>query len=152
MKVLFVCLGNICRSPTAQGVLSYLAKRHGVDIAVDSAGTAAYHLGKAPDPRSQSAAFERGIDMSRLKARQVRVEDFYDFDMVFAMDQQNLADLKSLRPDDAKAELSLFLDVYGSLNEVEVPDPYYGGQLGFDRVLDFLFDACENFLQGRGLK
>jgi len=151
MKVLFVCLGNICRSPTAEAVLSHLCEKHGVNLVVDSAGTAAYHIGKAPDPRSQAAALARGIDMSSLKARQVRVEDFYDFDVVFAMDQDNLAGLKSLRPDDAKAELGLFLDECGSLGEAEVPDPYYGGQLGFERVLDLLFDACESFLQDKVL-
>ena len=80
MKILMVCLGNICRSPTAEAVLNHLCAQHGVCITVDSAGTAAYHIGKAPDPRSQSAALERGIDMSCLKARQVCVEDFYDFD------------------------------------------------------------------------
>ncbi len=135
MKVLFVCLGNICRSPSAQGVLNVLALQNKLDVTAQSAGTAAYHIGKAPDPRSQVCAFQRNMDLSKLKARQVVVNDFYKYDFVFAMDSDNLRHLHALRPQD------------GTLGEVDVPDPYYDGVVAFNRVLDLLFDACDRFLK-----
>ena len=147
MKVLFVCLGNICRSPSAQGVLNLLAAQDNLDVSADSKGTAAYHIGKAPDPRSQACTLERNIDLSGLKAEQVLVDDFYNYDFVFAMDSDNLAHLQTLRPHDATASLALFLQDYGTLGEVNVPDPYYDGELAFNRVLDLLFDACGRFLE-----
>lgn len=136
MKLLFVCLGNICRSPTAHGVMMTLLKEHGLDdVMVDSAGTAAYHIGKAPDPRTQAAARQRGYDLSTLRARQVTRDDFYDFDYIFAMDEDNLADLQGVRPKDAKADLHLALaSTQGEGSSV--PDPYFGGESGFDTVLD----------------
>lgn len=146
MKVLFVCLGNICRSPTAEAVLRSLAETAKVALEIDSAGTAAYHIGKSPDGRSMAAAQKRDIHMAGLKARQVTKQDFYDFDYVFAMDKSNYADLSEMQPDDGRAKLVLFLDEYGSKERDEVPDPYYGGDLGFEWVLDLLESACSDFL------
>ena len=146
MKVLFVCLGNICRSPTAEAVLRSQAEAGGVELVIDSAGTAAYHIGKSPDARSMAAAQKRNIHMQGLKARQVSEQDFYEFDYVFAMDKANYDDLRDLQPADGKAELVLFLDEYGSKERNEVPDPYYGGDLGFEWVLDLLESACSDFL------
>ena len=146
MKVLFVCLGNICRSPTAEAVLRAQAEQAGIAIDIDSAGTAVYHIGKSPDARSMAAALKRDIHMQGLKARQVSEEDFHEFDYVFAMDKSNFADLSELQPESGKAELILFLDEYGSKERDEVPDPYYGGDLGFEWVLDLLESACSDFL------
>lgn len=146
MKVLFVCLGNICRSPTAEAVLRAQAEQAGFAIDIDSAGTAAYHIGKSPDERSMAAAEKRNIHMNSLKARQVNSHDFYEFDYVFAMDKSNFLDLSDLQPEDSKAELVLFLDEYGSKERDEVPDPYYGGDSGFEWVLDLLESACSDFL------
>lgn len=146
MKVLFVCLGNICRSPTAEAVLRSLADAGGVKLDIDSAGTAAYHIGKSPDERSMAAAQKRNIHMQGLKARQVKEQDFHEFDYVFAMDKSNYEDLSSMQPDNGRAKLVLFLDEYGSKERDEVPDPYYGGDLGFEWVLDLLESACSDFL------
>ena len=119
----------------------------GVDLSIDSAGTAAYHIGKAPDPRSQQAALNRGIDMSGLKARKAISSDFQDFDYIFAMDQANYDHLQSIQSSGSKAKLELFLQQYGTMGRSEVPDPYYGGEEGFELVLDLLEDACEQFLK-----
>ncbi|NVK38217.1 MAG: low molecular weight phosphotyrosine protein phosphatase [Gammaproteobacteria bacterium] len=146
MKVLFVCLGNICRSPSAEAVMRSLVATSKLDMQIDSAGTAAYHIGKTPDERSQAAALERGISMQGQFARQVSQDDFYEFDYIFAMDRSNLADLESVRPANGSAQLRLFLKEYGSMGYEEVPDPYYGGQKGFELVLDLLQDACQAFL------
>jgi len=138
MNILFVCLGNICRSPTAEGVFTQMVKEAGLlaQVHVDSAGTSAWHSGNAPDKRSQQAAKARGYDLSRLRARQVERGDFYDFDLILAMDGSNLRDLAELRPNNAKAELDLFLRRY-QITPAEVPDPYQGGAAGFEQVLDF---------------
>ena len=147
MKVLFVCLGNICRSPTAEGVFrQYLAASTLANtVEVDSAGTADWHTGKAPDPRACSAALKRGYDLSLLQARQVRVDDFHHFDLILAMDKSNLANLLAIRPADSRAELDLYLSRYG-LTPSEVPDPYYGGEQGFEDVLDLLENASTALL------
>ncbi len=151
MKVLFVCLGNICRSPSAEAVLRHLALARQLDLEIDSAGTAAYHIGKSPDARSQQAASERGISMLGQTARQACVEDFYRFDYIFAMDKANYQDLLKIKPSNASAQLSLFLNEFGQMGYDEVPDPYYGGEQGFELVLDLLEDACGHFLNGKVL-
>lgn len=148
-KVLFVCLGNICRSPTAEAVFRYLVEEAGLEqkIEIDSAGTAAYHIGKQPDLRTQAAARDREILMSDLKARQAIEQDFHEFDYILAMDSENLANLEAIQPVGSKATLQLFLDEYGSMGYSEVPDPYYGGPDGFELVLDLLEDGCDQFLK-----
>ncbi|MDY0206393.1 MAG: low molecular weight protein-tyrosine-phosphatase [Pseudomonas sp.] len=147
MKVLFVCLGNICRSPTAEGVFrKYLAESALADkVTVDSAGTADWHTGKGPDPRTCEAALKRGYDLSKLQARQATAEDFHNFDLILAMDKSNLANLEALRPADSRAELDLLLQRY-DLPRSEVPDPYYGGEQGFEDVLDLLENASQALL------
>ena len=136
MKVLFVCLGNICRSPTADGILR--AKAPGWEV--DSAGTAAYHLGKPPDARATAEAARHGIDLTALRARQARATDFHHYDHILAMDRQNLANLRVIRPDTATAELSLLLDLLPDQPLREVPDPYY--EDGFDSVFTLIDRAC----------
>ncbi|MDH4569573.1 low molecular weight phosphotyrosine protein phosphatase [Pseudomonas sp. BN414] len=144
MRVLFVCLGNICRSPTAEGVLRHKLREAGLAerVQVDSAGTGDWHVGKAPDARTRIAAQRRGYDLSQQRARQVAREDFADFDLILAMDENNLANLRRLRPGDSASELDLFLRRY-QLELDEVPDPYYGGAEGFEQVLDLVERACE---------
>lgn len=146
--ILFVCLGNICRSPTAEGVFRRLADERGLSpyLRVDSAGTHAYHVGEPPDPRSQKAAKARGIDLSVLRARRVDHGDFYQFDHILAMDANNFANLMDMRPPDASAQVKYFLDYAPHLNIREVPDPYYGGGNGFERVLDMVEDASMGLL------
>lgn len=147
VRVLLVCLGNICRSPSAHGVLEKYIKDKGLEeqIEVDSAGTGDWHIGKPPDPRSITAARKRGYDLSQLVARQVRARDFQDFDYILAMDRSNLRALQELSPPSHRARLRLFLD-YGSSAHDTVPDPYYSGEQGFELVLDLIEDACERLL------
>lgn len=147
MRVLFVCLGNICRSPTAEGVLRHKLRAAGLEgrIEVDSAGTGDWHVGKAADIRTRQAAQQRGYDLSALRGRQVKAADFNAFDLILAMDNSNLHDLQQLRPSNASAELDLFLRRY-QLELDEVPDPYYGGEAGFEQVLDLLEQACDALL------
>lgn len=149
IKVLFVCMGNICRSPTAEGVFTKLVKDHNLEahFAIDSAGTHAYHVGNGPDLRSQSAARERGIDLSNLRARQVINGDFEDFDFLLAMDDDNYSILINACPEQYKSKIKYFLDYAPHLNERQVPDPYYGGQYGFERVLDMVEEASAGFLK-----
>lgn len=146
MKILFVCLGNICRSPTAEAVMRKLVEARDLSIEIDSAGTAAYHIGKSPDARSQQVALKRGINMSGQRARKVAENDFYEFDFILAMDKANYRDLLAIKPSNANADVLLFLNQFGSMGYEEVPDPYYGGEQGFELVLDLLEDACEQFL------
>ena len=149
LSVLFVCLGNICRSPTAHGVfLSKLAQSPLAGcVEVDSAGTAAFHVGAAPDHRSVKAAHQRGYDLSRLRARQALPEDFHRYDYILAMDHENLRNLADIEPEGGRAELRLFLDYSEQSGFAEVPDPYYGGVRGFDLVLDLVEDAADGLLQ-----
>ena len=136
-SVLFVCLGNICRSPTAEAVFRARAGNSG--IIIDSAGTGAWHAGEGPDPRSRAEGERRGYNFAGQAARKVQVKDFHDFDLILAMDASNLSDLKALRPIESKASLSLFLP-----DGSDVPDPYYGGSDGFARVVD-LIEAASDF-------
>ncbi len=147
MKVLFVCLGNICRSPTAEGVLRHKLRAAGLEdrVQVDSAGTGDWHVGKVPDSRTRIAAQRRGYDLSALRARQVEAADFQRFDLILAMDQSNLRNLQALRPAGAQADLDLYLRRY-ELALDEVPDPYYGGEDGFEQVLDLIEQASEALL------
>ncbi|MEH6825180.1 MAG: low molecular weight protein-tyrosine-phosphatase [Motiliproteus sp.] len=146
--MLFVCLGNICRSPTAQGVLLKQVRERRLEsrITVDSAGTAAFHIGAAPDHRSIRVAAGRGYDLSPLRARRVRAEDFHRYDYILAMDSENLSSLQSIAPAESRAQLRLFLDFSSQHKFTEVPDPYYGGARGFDLVLDLIEDASRGFL------
>lgn len=145
-KILFVCLGNICRSPAAEGIFRQKAAQAGLEVYVDSAGTGAWHVGKAPDHRMVRAAARRGIDLSKLQAREVDPADFYEFDFILAMDLSNQSDLFAVAPGNRDADIRLFLD-FSEGPEREVPDPYYGGNDGFERVLSLLEDACDGFLR-----
>jgi protein-tyrosine phosphatase len=146
--VVFVCMGNICRSPTAEAVFRHYVENAGMSehILIDSAGTHDYHIGKPPDARAQYAAQQRGYDMSSLRGRQVVVEDFNRFDYVLAMDHANLASLERL-VQQGDGSPHLFLDYARRHAEREVPDPYYGGTEGFEHVLDMVEDAAAGLLQ-----
>ncbi|MBL4827485.1 MAG: low molecular weight phosphotyrosine protein phosphatase [Spongiibacteraceae bacterium] len=147
IRVLFVCLGNICRSPTAHGVFEHLVKQRGLhkSIETDSAGTGDWHIGRSPDVRTAQTAAAHGYDLSALRARQVRVDDFKHFDYVLAMDNSNLNDLQVMCPEDYQGELGLFLP-YGDILETQVPDPYYGGDDGFTQVLSLVENASHGLL------
>ncbi|MEM9842185.1 MAG: low molecular weight protein-tyrosine-phosphatase [Pseudomonadota bacterium] len=140
-RLLFVCLGNICRSPAAEGIARAVAKRDRLDWQIDSAGTGAWHVGAPPDARMVASAAARGLDLSQQRARQARPEDFRDFDHIFAMDRNNVQDLSALRPENARARLHLFL------GDQSVPDPYYGGEDGFEQVLDMIQTRMEALAQ-----
>ncbi|NND15296.1 MAG: low molecular weight phosphotyrosine protein phosphatase [Eudoraea sp.] len=140
-----VCLGNICRSPLAEGILQSKTTQH--SIYVDSAGTAGYHIGSPPDPRSIAVARKNDIDISKQRCRQFEAADFEEFDMIFAMDQSNLADILHLAPNDtARKKVSLLLEVLPG-SDIEVPDPYYGGVDGFDHVFDLINRACDQICE-----
>ena len=143
-KILFVCTGNICRSPTAEGVLRHYIHKEGLSekITVDSAGTHSYHVGEAPDSRSIKTAQKRGIDISSQRARQVIGEDFNQFDIILALDNSHLQNLIQIAPRNTKAQIALMLEYAGTTVETEVPDPYYGNQQGFDYVLDLIEAAA----------
>lgn len=147
-SVLLVCMGNICRSPTAEGVLRRKAQERGMAhlLTIDSAGTHGYHVGEAPDGRAQTAAQGRGYDLSSLRARQVSERDFVQYDYILAMDRDNLANLKRRCPPEHQHKLHLFLAFSRSYPNLEVPDPYYGGRQGFDQVLDMVEDASLGLL------
>jgi protein-tyrosine phosphatase len=146
--VLFVCLGNICRSPTAEGVLRHLAAQAAphLKIEIDSAGTADYHIGAPPDLRSRRAASRRGIDISGLRARQVTEDDFVLFDLILAMDRENLRELEAMKPANSRASLKLFLEYAPDLNLRDVPDPYYRDAGAFEEVLDLTTAASRGLL------
>ena len=138
-RIVFVCLGNICRSPMAEGVFAAQAALNGLgDVEIDSAGTGDWHIGSAPDERAIAAANNRGIDISGLRARQFMLEDFERFDIIAAMDGANVAKLRSIATPETAGKVRLFLDYARDLPVREVPDPYYGGAEGFESVLDLL--------------
>ncbi len=149
IKVLFVCTGNICRSPTAEGVFKRFVAEGGLEerIASDSAGTHSYHVGEPPDPRTQQAASRRGYDLSALRARQVSRNDFSEFDYVLAMDQANLLALQRICPPQHSNRLKLFMEFSRDAAMREVPDPYYGGTQGFERVLDLVEQTSKQLLE-----
>lgn len=155
-SVLFVCLGNICRSPSAEGVFTDLVKKRGLDskFKIDSAGTIGYHEGNQADPRMRAASKRRGIEITSI-SRPIRPSDFRDFDLILAMDRQNREDIleafnkwkiKETLPADAHKKVKLMCSYCKEHDETEVPDPYYGGPQGFEKVLDLLEDACESLL------
>lgn len=149
MRILFVCLGNICRSPTAEVVFREVASREAPDLVleIDSAGTAGYHVGEQPDRRTRQAAARRGYDLSALRARVVEADDFEHFDLILAMDRENLRALERRAPPQARARLRLFLEFAPEAGISEVPDPYYGGPNGFEDVLDLIEAASRGLVE-----
>lgn len=148
MKVLFVCLGNICRSPSAEGVFRRAVEQAGLEqrITVDSCGIGDWHAGNPPDERAQAAAERRGIDISDLRARQLGREDFAEFDYILPMDYGNLRDIRAMEPDAHGAHIELFL-AFAGMPQGEVPDPYYGGEQGFEEVLDMIEAASQGLVE-----
>ena len=148
MRVLFVCMGNICRSPTAEGVFREFVRRHApdLDLEIDSAGTHDYHVGEPPDPRALKAASTRGLDISGLRARQVEAADFERFDLILAMDRLNYATLRERSPPAFRSRIRLLLEFADDASREDVPDPYYGDPKGFEEVLDLLEDAAAGLL------
>ena len=148
-KVLFVCTGNICRSPTAQGVFQHFVDEAGLSdaIAVDSAATHHFHVEEAPDARAQAAARKRGYDLSALVARQIRTDDFREADLILAMDWENLSALQQQCPKVYQHKLMLLMRFSSEFEEATVPDPYYGGPEGFNKVLDYSEDSCQGVLE-----
>ena len=149
-SVLFVCMGNICRSPTAEGVMRHKILQRGLGDAVTiaSAGTHAHHIGSPPDNRSQAHALQRGIDMSAQRARRVAATDFADFDYILAMDHDNRAMLEAQCPQQHRRKVELMMRyAYKYSAQAEVPDPYYGGAAGFEAVLDYIEDACDGLIE-----
>jgi len=151
-SILFVCMGNICRSPTAEGVFADFARRHAPELVlrIDSAGTHDYHVGDTPDRRAVAAAARRGIDLSRQRARQIADDDFERFDLIIAMDRLNREVLRDRASPQARDRIRLLLEFAGrdaGADEVDVPDPYYGGPVGFEHVLDLIEEASEGLLR-----
>ena len=148
VSVLVVCTGNICRSPTGEGVLRHLAEKRGLAdrVAVRSAGTHDYHVGESPDARSMKHASRRGYDLSSQRAMQVSRQHFHEFDYILAMDRGHLRQLKAIAPAGARARLGMFLDASARWKGEDVPDPYYGGAEGFENVLDMVEDAAKGWL------
>lgn len=146
-RVLFVCLGNICRSAMAEGIMSDKVKSQELNISVDSAGTANYHVGEAPDRRMQQKATEHSLNISNQRGRQFKTEDFDEFDYIFAMDESNRDNILRLaRNENDENKVELFLNLSNPNMELSVPDPYYGGEQGFEDVYQMLNEACDSFL------
>jgi len=146
-SVLFVCMGNICRSPSAEAVFRHKAKIQGLSLNVDSAGTVGAHAKEKPDHRAKKVGVERGYNFDGIKARKVKVQDFDDFDLILAMDNANLEYLQKISPVHLQSKAMLFLDFSKNHEENEVPDPYYGGAHGFRFVLDLIEDASDGLLK-----
>ena len=149
-KVMFVCMGNICRSPTAHAVMQHLLEQRGLSdqFVIESSGTHAYHVGESPDKRSQQTAMARGIDMSNLTAQKIAITDYDEFDWILAMDQENLALIEYYAPENPTAKWCLLMDFAKNFPDQSiVPDPYYGGEQGFEAVFDMVEDACQGFLE-----
>ncbi len=147
-NILMVCLGNICRSPVAEGIMQSKLAEYNLNITVDSAGTSNYHIGQNPDPRSTKNALKNSIDISKLIARQFKVHDFDKFDIIYVMDEQNKIDVLSLaRNENDKSKVKLMLSELPNLSYKSVPDPYFGGEAGFQLVFDLLSKACESVAQ-----
>lgn len=153
-RVLLVCMGNICRSPTAEGVLRQYIKNNllGDKVEVDSAGTHGYHVGEAPDARTQRAASARGYNLSQIRARKVARQDLDYFDLILAMDKSNLDNLRRIATPEQQARIQLFMDYAKNFDDEEVPDPYYGLGHGFDLVMDMVEDAAQGLIEDIQLK
>lgn len=149
VHVLFVCMGNICRSPTAHGIFQHLVNEAGLadQIVVDSAGTIGYHVGNSPDPRATATALQHGIDLTPLRARQVNIDDYNHQDFILAMDYDNLSDLQRQCPEQQQHKLQLLLSYHSDEYLDQVPDPYYGGDKGFEQVFDMVEIACKQLLK-----
>ena len=147
-KILFVCLGNICRSPMSEGTFRHLVEEQGLQhlVEIDSAGTGAWHVGEPPDHRATATALQRGIDISRQAARKVKQQDFEHYDYILAMDQENHINLTRVAPQEYRHKIHMFLKFATDQSETEVPDPYYGGAGGFEHVLDLVQAASRGLL------
>lgn len=150
MKVLMVCLGNICRSPMAEGVLTHKSDQNGLNYIVDSAGTAAYHVGEPPDPRMQMTAQKHGIDISGQRARQFSLKDFDEFDVIYAMDQSNYHNILHMAgTEEHKTKVKLLLNEFNPGSDMSVPDPWHGGDNGFEKVFQLVEAACDNIITNK---
>ncbi|MCT4562356.1 MAG: low molecular weight phosphotyrosine protein phosphatase [Crocinitomicaceae bacterium] len=148
MKILMVCLGNICRSPLADGLLRKKVEEKGLNVTVDSAGTSSYHIGSEPDTRTQENALKHGVDLSFLRARQFSKSDFQDFDRIYAMDNSNVFNILQMAQSDAdKEKVKLLLDLIPEQHNKEVPDPYYGGEQGFEKVFQLVDKATDILIE-----
>ena len=145
-SICFVCMGNICRSPTAEAVFKHKAEQANLRLTIDSAGTLGVHSREKPDPRSQKAGIARGYSFDGIRARKVTEKDFENFDLILAMDNDNVAALMKVAPEEHKAKVKLFLEFANQHDDTEVPDPYYGGAGGFNYVLDLIEDASNGLI------
>lgn len=146
-KILFVCLGNICRSPLGEGIMKKIAEEENIELQVDSCGTSAYHVGELPDPRSIDVALNHHVDIRDQRSRKLDISDFYNFDFILAMDRSNLSNIYDKEPKDSTASIHLLREFDTIENEFDVPDPYYGGDSGFEACYQLIFRSCENFAQ-----
>ncbi|PSW16949.1 low molecular weight phosphotyrosine protein phosphatase [Photobacterium sanctipauli] len=145
-KILVVCMGNICRSPTGEAILRAKSQERGGYVTVDSAGTIGYHQGEQPDPRSMAAGEARGYSFDGIRSRKITADDFEHFDLILAADHANLADMQAICPDEYQHKLKLFLSYGNNPDFEEIPDPYYGGSNGFELVLDLIEEASDAVL------
>lgn len=146
-NVLFVCLGNICRSPMAEGALRSAAENAGLNVGIDSAGTASYHIGETPDPRAIATAARHGVDIEGLRGRQIGRDDFYHFTHIFALDGSNLANVKAIAPPDGTARIALLMDLVAGREGTAVNDPYYGDESGFEVVWEEVTEAAKALIK-----